>query len=271
MSGATKPVRLIATDLDGTLLSSDGTVSDRTRAALRAAIGAGIEVVPATGRPHQWTEDIIGQLRFVDHWVFANGSVTWHQGREEVMRGWWLDADLARSLIRRLRRVVPTVCLAVEYHRSVTYEAGFASLGIGLPTLAPTDDLLDHLGRDIQKLLVLDGDGADAEELHRVVADLVGDEAVTTYSGLSFVEVGARLVTKASALRELANDLGIDRSQVVAFGDYFNDLEMLRWAGRSYAMGHASEDVLAAADEVIGFNDEDAVAAVVEQIVADQT
>ena len=266
-----QPLRLIATDLDGTLLRSDGTVSNRTRDALWAAVDAGIEVVPATGRPHLWSEEVIERLPFIEHWVFANGSVTWHQGRGEVVRGWWLEAELARSLVERIRRAIPGATVAAEFDRAVVYEAGFGSFDWGVPVLDPADDLLRHLNGDVQKLLVLDADSDSPEELHRRVGDVVGDVAVTTFSGLAFVEVGAHLVSKANALQELVDDLGIDRREVVAFGDYYNDLEMLRWAGRSYAMGHAADDVREAADDVIGSNDDDAVAGMIEGFLEERS
>jgi hydroxymethylpyrimidine pyrophosphatase-like HAD family hydrolase len=98
---------------------------------------------------------------------------------------------------------------------------------------------------------------------------VVGDHATPSYSGLHFIEVGVGQVSKATALDALAADLGIAAEAVAAFGDNHNDVTMLRWAGRSYAMGNASDDAKAVADEVIATSDEDGLAVVVEQLVAE--
>ncbi|MDH5289655.1 MAG: Cof-type HAD-IIB family hydrolase, partial [Acidimicrobiia bacterium] len=119
------PVRMIATDLDGTLLRSDGSLAPRVRSALLAAQEAGIEVVPATGRPRLVTGDVIAELPFVYHWVFANGSVTWHAGRAELIRGFWLDPAEVRHLIGAVRAVLPDAGFAVEFEDDVAYEPGF--------------------------------------------------------------------------------------------------------------------------------------------------
>ena len=95
----------------------------------------------------------------------------------------------------------------------------------------------------------------------------VGARAVASYSGLRFIELAAGQVTKATALRLLAADLGIDRRRVASFGDNHNDLPMLDWAGRSFAMANATDDAKAAADEVIGGNDDDGLAAKVRQLL----
>ncbi len=119
---AVPPVRMIATDLDGTLLRRDGSLAPRVRAALLAAQEAGIEVVPATGRPRMVAGDVIAELPFVHHWVFANGSVTWHAGRSELVRGFWLDPAEVRQLVRSVRAVLPTAGFAVEFEESMAYE-----------------------------------------------------------------------------------------------------------------------------------------------------
>ncbi len=263
------PVKMIATDLDGTLLRTDGKVSERTREAIRRAQAAGIEVVPATGRPRVVALDVIEQLDFVDHWVFANGSVTWHLGRAELIRGFWLPPDHARDLVVRIRRQLPAAGFAIEFEDDVAYEAGFEQVVPQLPTSPPTTDLIDLIDRRVQKLLVFDTTRSIDDLLESVTA-ATGDDGVVSYSGLSFVELAASLVTKATALELLATDLGITRDEVAAFGDNHNDVAMLTWAGRSYAMVTASDDALAAADEMIGANDADAVADKIDELVAER-
>ena len=240
------PPRLIATDLDGTLLRSDGTVSDRTVASILAALAADVQVVPATGRPRLITADVMERLPFLDYWVFANGSVTWHNATNELVRGFWLDPALATELVVRLRSAMPGAGFAVEFEDDVAYEAGFEDVVPQGPIRPPTASLLDELDRRVQKLLVFDT-SKTIDELYELVTEVVGDDGAASYSGLRFIELAATAVTKATAVELLADDLGISRGEVAAFGDNHNDVALLEWAGRSYAMAHASDDAKAAA------------------------
>ena len=262
------PVRLIATDLDGTLLRTDGSLSPRVRASLLAAREAGIEVVPATGRPRMVTGEVIAQLDFIQHWIFANGSVTWHAGRSELIRGFWLDPAEVCQLIVDVRAALPGAGFAVEFEHSLAYESGFELVVPQLPAVPATANLLGEITHRVQKLLVFDP-GRSIDELYQAVRAVVDGQAVPTYSGLSFVEVAAGLVTKATAIEHLADDLGIGAAEVATFGDNHNDVAMLSWSGRSYAMAHATDDAKAVAVEVIGSNDDDAVAAKIEELVAE--
>ena len=263
---AAPPVRMIATDLDGTLLRTDGTLSERVRHSIKGAREAGIEVVPATGRPRMVAEDVIARLRFLDYWVFANGSVTWHQGRRELIRGFWIDAELARSLITKIRVALPSAGFAVEFEDDVAYEAGFEKVVPQLPAVPPSVDLLDRIDRRVQKVLVFDGTKS-IDELFDQVSRVVDGDGAASYSGLSFVELAAGLVTKATAVEMLAADFGISVDEVASFGDNHNDVAMLSWSGRSYAMANASDDAKEAATEIIGFNDDDAVADKIDELV----
>ncbi|MEL7157723.1 MAG: Cof-type HAD-IIB family hydrolase [Actinomycetota bacterium] len=265
MSG---PIRLIATDLDGTLLGPDGRVSPRTRASVLAALDAGMHVVPATGRPHMIALDVIEQLRACPWWIFANGSVTWHAGREETIRGFFLDADVARRLVVDVRRSLPNAGFAIEFPDSVVFEAGFEKVVPQMPIIPPSEDVLDRINGDVQKILVFDL-GRELDDLFAQVSAAVAETAVPSYSGLPFIELAASLVTKATALELLAADFGLRADQVAALGDNHNDLPMLQWAGRSYAMGNATDDAKAAADTVIGTNTDDAVADVIDELVAE--
>ena len=260
------PVRLIVTDLDGTLLRSDGSVSQRVRNSLLRAREAGIEVVPATGRPHMVAKDVITRLDFLDHWIFSNGSVTWHHGRSEVVRGFWLDTELARRLILRLRAAFPTAGMAIEFEDTASFEPGFERIVPRVLDQGPSQDVLADLTRPIQKILIFD-ESRHLDDLFNGVQAIVADHAVPSYSGLAFIELAASLVTKAMAIELLAADFGIDRQEVAAFGDNHNDVSMLGWAGRSYAMANGSADAKEAAGTVIGANDDDAIADQIDALI----
>ena len=263
---------MIATDIDGTMLRSDGSLAPRVKAALRAAADAGIHVVPATGRPLIITNDVIDRLELDHYWVFANGAVTRHLARDELIRGFWMDHEVTRDLLGLLRRDLPGAGFAIEFEDTVAFEAGFERVVPNPPDQAPVEDLNASLDESVahwqrvQKILVYDL-SIEVEELFARITKVVGKRAAPSYSGLDFVELAAGVVTKATALELLARDLGIDASQVVSFGDNHNDLAMLRWAGRGYAMGNATADARAAADEVIGDNDADGLAVKIEELL----
>ncbi len=269
------PIRMIAPDIDGTMLRSDGSLSAAVKDALHRAASAGIHVVPATGRPVLIAEDVIDALDLPQYWVFANGAITRHLGRDELIRGFWMDVALTRRLVRSLRRKLPGAGFALEFEKTVAFEHGFEQVVPTVPSVPPTDDVLSAFidgewrGGRVQKVLVYDL-SLDLDQLYRDVSIAVGDEAVASYSGLPFIELAAGEVTKATALRLLADDLGIDRREVACFGDNHNDLPMLQWAGWSYAMENGTDDAKAAADEVIDHNDRDGLASKIHQLLDDR-
>lgn len=260
---------MIATDIDGTMLRSDGSLSPRVQVALHRAEAAGIHVVPATGRPMMVAEDVIEGLGLNNYWVFANGAVTRHLDRGDTVRAYWMDPSVAQGLVVELRASLPGAGFAMEFDTDIAYEPGFEKLVPNTPRIPPIGDVLDGIHGRIQKVLVFHADRS-IDELYRAVGDAIGDHGVVSYSGLAFVEVAGRLVTKATALDALCRDLGIDPANVVAFGDNHNDLSMLEWAGHSYAMANATDDALATADEVIASNDDDGLAVIVEQLTEER-
>lgn len=276
MAPGDAPLRMIATDIDGTMLRSDGSLSSRVKEALGAAAESGLHVVPATGRPILIASDVIEQVDLEDYWVFANGAITRHLGRDELIRGFWMDHQVTRDLLGLLRERLPGCGFALELEDTVAFERGFEQVVPIVPDADPVDDLLttldesEHQWTRVQKILVYDL-AHDVDTLFAHVEEAVEGRAVPSYSGLAFVELAAGLVTKAMALGLLAADLGIDRTEVAAFGDNHNDLAMLEWAGQGYAMGNATADAKATADEVIGTNDDDGLARKIEELLDRRT
>lgn len=262
-------IRMIATDIDGTMLTPAGTLSPNVRAALHEAVDSGIHVVPATGRPLVITTGIMDALNLDDYWIFANGAITWHAGRSETVRGYWMEPEKVRSMIASIRQFVPNAGFAVEFESEAIFERGFERLVPVGPGLHLVDDVAAAVNARVQKVLVFDH-ATTLDDLFQKTELAVGHEAVPSYSGMSFIEVAADLVTKAMAVMELAEDLGIERAEVASFGDNHNDVSMLEWAGRGYAMGNATADAKQAADYVIGSNADDALASQVRALIAEQ-
>jgi len=264
-------VRLIATDLDGTIVRADGTVSDRTRDALRAAEDAGLVVVLVTGRPPRWMGEIVEATGHRGIAICANGALVYDLHTERVIREHPMDVEVARKLTEVLRGALPEVSFAIEMGvRGFGHEPAYR------PRFEPPPDAIvaeldELLSAPVVKVLARH-EGMDPDDLHRAATEVIADlaELVTvTFGGTDgLVELSAAGVTKAYGLEQLAREQGIGAGEVVAFGDMPNDLPMLVWAGRAVAVANAHPDVLAVADEVTASNDDDGVALVVERLLA---
>jgi Cof subfamily protein (haloacid dehalogenase superfamily) len=258
---------LIASDIDGTLLRDDGTMSDRTVAALAAAEDAGLVVVLCTGRPIRWMKPIAEATGHHGLAVCANGAVVYDLHAERVVEEFPLDVDIARRLADALRAAVPGVAFAVERTSGMLHEPEYVPLGRYETIEADLDELLTE---PMVKLIAKHPDMASDDlhaAAHGAIAELA-DLAETTYSSGTIVEISAVGVTKAFALERLATERGIDAADVIAFGDMPNDIPMLAWAGRGVAVANAHPDVLAVADETCPANEEDGPAQVIERLLA---
>ena len=260
-------IRLVASDLDGTLLRPDETVSERTRAALAAARDAGITVVLVSGRPPRSLGPIAERIGVGGIAICANGALVWDLDTGTMVDSSPLAADLAARLVRTLREAIPGVLFAVELEGSFGREAGWSDGLVAVPPAVLEADALELIGGPVIKLLVRHPSLPFAEVAERARA-AVGDDAVATWAGLRLVEISAAGVTKAFALERLCRRLGIDAGEVVAVGDMPNDLAMLAWAGTAVAVANAAKEVLDAADEVTAANTEDGVALLLERILA---
>lgn len=267
---------LIATDLDGTLLTPEGTISPRTKAAIRAAEEAGTPVVPVTARQiygiERWRSDL-------GRWALcSNGAICWDLHDGTVLFRRLLPAAVARRFAEGLLRAAPgTRFLAIrDDGHTFASQAGYAELTSFAdhsrdPGTMPALDLDEVLGGDCLKL-VARHPSLPIAELSRLADGLgMSDEVHVTTSGKPMLEVSPAGVTKDAGLETLCDHLGIDPRDTVAFGDGANDVEMLAWAGQSWAMANAVPEAVAAADHRARSNAEDGVARVIEELLAAST
>ena len=260
-------VRLVATDLDGTIVRSDGTISARTRDALAAAEAAGLMVVLVTGRPPRWMAEVAEATGHTGLAVCANGALLYDLHTETVVDSRLLEPAALREVVARLRAAIPGLVFAVEHGMSFAHEPDYRhgwAIGAADTRVGAIDSILD---RAAAKLLARHPTLEPEALLQQAIEVLDGQATATHSSSYGLLEISASGVTKASGLAELAGRHGITAAEVVAFGDMPNDLAMLVWAGRSVAMANAHPQVLAAASERTGSNDDDGVAQVVERLV----
>jgi Cof subfamily protein (haloacid dehalogenase superfamily) len=265
--GAVAAPRLIATDLDGTLLRSDGTVSHRTRRALAAVRAHGMPVVLVSARHPAAVAEVARDAQVGGFAVCSNGGSVFDLDTGSLVRTRSIETEVATRLVKALRQRAPGVLFAVEVHAELAFEPGFNAWDDWeAPEGTRHADALELVAEPVVRLICRHEDYA-LDVLAELVTELVGDAATVVMPGSWTVEVSAPGVDKGTTLAELCRELGIDASEVVAIGDYPNDLPMLAWARRGIAMGNAHPAVLAAADEVTASNDEDGVALVLEGLI----
>ena len=261
--------RLIATDLDGTLLRPDLTVSARTVDTLTRISAEGRHVVLVTGRPIRWLQQVYDHLDTPLTAVCANGAVVYDPVDDAVLRADPLAPDLLAEVARRLRAQVPGVSLAVEISdgREMRHEAHYpARRDREHETMRAVDAPAELLAAPAVKLLARAID-QDPDAFVKVVAGALEGLAEATHSSYSgLVEISAAGITKAAGLAWLCDRYGVDAGEVVAFGDMPNDVPMLTWAGRAVAVANAHPAVLEIANEVTGSNAEDGVATYLEKL-----
>jgi Cof subfamily protein (haloacid dehalogenase superfamily) len=264
---AQQPFRLVASDIDGTLIRGDGSLSKRTVDVIDRLTDRGVPVVLVTGRPVRWLRQLYDQMAEPVPAVCANGAIVYDPDTDEVLFANPLSVDLLLEVTKKLREAVPDIVLAVEVEngRSFWYEEAWPLNWDGehksVRVLATPEELTSV---PAVKLLARSA-GREPDAFYELVGKTLGPLAETTHSSsTALVEISAAGVTKAAGLAWLCEREGFTAADVIAFGDMPNDVPMLTWAGHSVAMGNAHPAVREVADEVTLTNDEDGVAAYLE-------
>ncbi len=259
-------LRVVACDLDGTLLRSDGTLDERTRHALAEVELAGAMLILCTARPVRWVIPLAALTGHRGIAICANGAVVVDLHTEAVLDEWPLEPALAGRIVNLLRAALPGGAWAVERSNGFGHEPTYTPIW---PTPPGTIvDAVDALISEPAVKLMLRHNGLSADDLLRQARELVGELAELSHSSSADVllEISAAGVSKGAGLSRLCEQRGIAREDVIAFGDMPNDLPMLRWAGHAVAVANAHPDVLASVDEVTASNDEAGVAQVLERV-----
>lgn len=267
--------RLVATDLDGTLLDADGLVSPRTQRALAGVAAAGITTVFVTARPPRWLHPLESSLDEHGIAICGNGAFVYRVGDRTMLQATGIERDVLASLVRDIRAAVPEAGFAAETDRGAHVDRAFADarqmMPSGVRDVTAVQAPIEEVRGTVGKLLVRSPELESAtrcEAAVEAIAEIVGGRAEVAFSGaVGLAEIGPLGVTKASTLATFCRMRGIAAHEVWAFGDMPNDLPMLAWAGRSFAVGNAHPDVRAAATDHIGRHDEDGVAATLETLL----
>ena len=268
--------QLIISDIDGTFINPAGRVTPRLRDLVVRAVRSGAKFALATGRPHRWLLPVLDQLPVAPTCVCANGAVVYDPVEDTVLRSFELAPET-------MGRVVEAIDEAL---RPLNIQHGYGVERVGQSALDPEEEcflttpeynrdawdtafgigtVAEITSQPAAKLLVRAPQLQSAEMFDLLAQAIEPEDAHLTYSmDEGLIELSHPGINKASGASVLAAEYGIAPSQVIAFGDMPNDLEMLAWAGMGVAMANSAPALLDAADYVTASNEEDGVAQVLE-------
>ena len=265
-------IRLIAIDLDGTLLTGDKRISQATVAAIGDAMRiAGARVVLASARPPRTTVGFYRQLELDTPMICCNGALVQMPATGQVILHRPIPARLAIRAVQLGRQIYPEIIISAEVVDR-WYTTQFRDPCAGGPDAPARPDVVgpveNWLTGPVTKLLLL-GARSMLAKVGPVLSDQLAGELTIVRTEENLLQVIHTLASKARCLQSVARQLGIDRSEVMAIGDNANDAGMLTWARLGVAMGNASPSALAAADYVTESNDADGVANAIRRAVLD--
>ncbi|MEG3629852.1 HAD family hydrolase [Streptomyces poriticola] len=266
-SGADLPYRLIATDLDGTLLRTDDTVSRRTRDALTTATSAGAAHIVVTGRGVPWTRHILDDLGYEGLAVCGQGAQVYHAGEHRLLTSVTLDRQLAGLALAKIEAETGPLYLAASrdgLDGEVLVGPGYEVAGNLQAT--PFTDASDLWSAPLNKIYIQHPALSD-DALAEVARRTAGGFVTVTMAGAGIVELLPLGLSKATGLSLAARRLGLKAADTIAFGDMPNDIPMFAWASHGVAMANAHAELRAVADEVTSSNDEDGIAVVLERLL----
>lgn len=273
MSRLAQPIKLIATDLDGTLLHSNLGISPRARHAIAHAHQLGIPVIPVTARQPFGLQEIAQAAGFNQWALCNNGAQGIHLATGQVLFEKYISVEAQSRLAHQLLEHIPGL-LFVSIRsggRRFLAQQGYAQIAQFSnhkrhPKEMGAYSLEEVLAQPSLKLIIRHPT-IPTPELWPHIQNLPFTGLHITHSGAPFLEVMAEGITKAWGVKQLCHHLNIPQHAVLALGDAPNDTEMLAWAGHGIAMANAHPEVQAAADQITLSNDEDGWAIAVEQIL----
>ena len=273
-----RKIRLIALDLDGTLLGSDKQLSEENASALARAAQEGIEIVPATGRFYRGMPQAIRALPYVRYVISVNGAEVYDVVRRETVCGSEIPWERAVAVMERLD-ALPVLYDCYQngwgwmtqalYDQAAQYAANVHSLEMIRNLRTPVPELkacLKERASGVQKIQIFFRDMELRAKMLQALPEAFPDLVVTT-SIVNNIEINSREATKGAALQKLARRLEIPIAETVAFGDDRNDISMLEAAGIGVAMGNAENEVKQAADYVTGDCNDSGVARAIKHFL----
>lgn len=264
--------KVLALDIDGTLVTSDKKITERTKQTLSEAARQGVKIVIASGRPVQ---GVLGFAKELNLKELDGYILSFNGGRIISCR----TGEIVHDIKLPLEYLPEIYSLSKEYGVNLmTYEGDdlicedisdpFLAIeakinGLGMKQV---DNLANHVDFPINKCLML-GEGDYLAEVEKKVHEKLSDRMDVYRSEPYFLEILPKGIDKAKSLEKLLEILGCSREELMACGDGYNDLTMIKYAGMGVAMANARDEVKESADYVTVSNDEDGVAEVVDKFI----
>jgi len=244
-------IKMIVTDLDGTLFRSDKTISQYSKDIIARCQAKGIQFVAATARMKLLVDHFIPDIP-LDGYVCHNGAAVFYRGRE--IAAYRINAGMVRETLGNISKVCPGAKLAVQAND--TFYANFDASMMTKASVMRQLDLSELPELDAEKINILVSSAAEAAEYARFLSD----DLYIVCSENAFGMIMRKDATKTNGIRVIAEASGIAMSEIAAFGDDYNDMDMLNSCGIGVAMGNAIHEVKALADDICEDNDGDGVA-----------
>ncbi|MFD7068418.1 HAD family hydrolase [Streptomyces sp. NPDC059913] len=264
----TFPYKLVATDLDGTLLRNDETVSERTREALVAAAAAGAAHIVVTGRSVPWTRHILDDLGYEGLAVCGQGAQVYHAGERRLLTSLTLDRQLAGLALSKVEAEVGPLAMAASrdgLDGEVLVGPGYRVQEGPLPAVV-VDDPAELWAAPLNKVYI-QHPALDDDALAAAARAAAGSLVDVVMAGPGIVEILPLGLSKATGLSLAARRLGVKGADTLAFGDMPNDIPMFAWARHGVAMANAHKELKGVAQEVTTSNQEDGIAVVLERLL----
>jgi Cof subfamily protein (haloacid dehalogenase superfamily) len=257
----------VVSDLDGTLLRSDGALSPESIRFLRSMRELGVPLVVATGRTPRAVCKVVG-YEHLGRVVCANGAIVWDAGRDEVVHQCCFDPAELSAAVARLRAALPEAGVALLSARTMFVDQTYVALRGKRAGGAQAFSDVDHvLSVHLIAMVAVRHPRLRAEEVLAPAAEAFGGTGVASFAGLDVVDITPTQTSKAVAVAREMAALGCAPEATVVFGDMPNDLPLFDWAGWACAVANAHPRVLEAADEVVPSNDADGVARTVGRLL----
>ncbi|MFD5748384.1 HAD family hydrolase [Streptomyces sp. NPDC127033] len=259
---------MVATDLDGTLLRDDGTVSVRTREALAAVTAAGAAHIVVTGRSVPWTRHVLEDLGYEGIAVCGQGAQVYHAGEHRLLTSLTLDRQLAGLALAKIEGETGPLALAASrdgLDGEVLVSPDYRLQG-GPLRATVVEDPAELWTAPLNKVYIQHPE-LDDDALTQVARATAGSLVDVVMAGEGIVEILPLGLTKATGLSLAARRLGVKASDTIAFGDMPNDIPMFGWARHGVAMANAHPELKAVADEITESNGDDGIAVVLEKLL----
>lgn len=269
-------IKLIATDLDGTLMSPDHmTITDFTLDTLKKAHNKGVKIAIATGRPLALTDNVINQIPFADYVIYGNGACIFDRNSNKKIFSNLISNSDSVEIIKYLltQKVFFEIYIDGKSHYQLGFDKYFKSIDMPnefidevIKSLNEHKDLLAYIDKKAIEKITLYSVKDEEYPIYNSKFREMGFSTASSFKGN--LEATAGSADKGTALMELSKILGITADEVMSFGDEGNDIPMLKFAKYSFAMGNASDECKKAAKFIAKSNAEDGLAkAVCEYIL----